>query len=79
LNATAIPGFLKYPGLVVEKIGFRVVENNQEKRVSGSGKPGLETLILPCLFGGIFLLNTNSDRMFAGNFYRKLLLCSKIH
>jgi len=35
LNATAIAGFFKYPGLVVEK-----------KRVSGSGKrkPGLETL-----------------------------------
>jgi len=35
LNATAIPGFFKYPGLVVEKA-----------RVSGSGKPGLETLLL---------------------------------
>jgi len=45
LNATAISGFLKYPGLVVEKPGFRVVENSQKKRVSGSGKPGLETLL----------------------------------
>jgi len=35
--------FLKYPGLLVEKNGLRVVENSQ-KRVSGSGKPGLETL-----------------------------------
>jgi len=29
--------------LLVEKNGLRVVENSQ-KRVSGSGKPGLETL-----------------------------------
>jgi len=33
LNATAIPGFLKYPALVVDKT-----------RASGSEKPGLETL-----------------------------------
>jgi len=40
LNATAFPGFLKYTGLVVEKNGFRVVENSQKTRVSGSRNPG---------------------------------------
>jgi len=43
LNATAIPGFFKYPCLVLKKNGFQEVENRQ-KRVSGFGKPGLETL-----------------------------------
>ena len=46
LNTTAIPGFLKYPEIVVEKHnGFRVVENCQNTRVSCSGKPRLETLL----------------------------------
>jgi len=36
LNATAIPGFLKYPGLLVEKT--RV--SGRKSRLSCSGKPG---------------------------------------
>jgi len=55
LNATAIPGLLIIPGLVVEKKrGFREVENSLKKRVSGSGKPMLETLrpaLLWCVVG----------------------------
>ena len=39
--------FFKIPGFGSwKKPGFRVVKNSQKKRVSGSGKPRLETLVL---------------------------------
>jgi len=41
LNATAIPGFSKYPGLLVEKNGFSVVKNSQ-KTGYGFGKTRVE-------------------------------------
>jgi len=49
LNATATPGLLKYPGLVVEKKTGFGKKKIAEKRVSGSGKPGLETLAITLL------------------------------
>jgi len=42
LNATAIPGFLKYPGLLVEKNRFWVVKNTQKNRF-GFRKTWVET------------------------------------
>jgi len=51
----------KYPGLVVEKTGFRAVENSQITQVSGSGKPGLEALVFA------ILRQINEQKLFQSN------------